>query len=170
VLAQATFPVTIDPLLSVFPVSTQTTNEHTPDIAFDAGSNRYFVVWEYDYSAGDHDIYAEILDVNGVPVPNGFTLIDTTTQYWTRPRVATTAGYMLTVATRGLQLARQVWARNAYAGQAGVLGAQFAVSTLPFPIESFNADVADQLAHRRALWLVAYECSLGTPTTTSSGR
>jgi hypothetical protein len=160
-LADAVYPIAIDPLIAAFPVTSQPIVEHQPDIAYDAISHRYLVVWEQDFSATDHDVYSLQFDVTGAPVANSLQAIDSTTLNWTRPRCATTSGYVLTVASRGPVGRRQVYGRQLYVPQIGVIGNQFLIAVNQInAYEVYNADVGGATpAIGGGRWLVAYEKS-----------
>jgi len=59
----------------------------TPRVAWNSYRNEYLVVWDHEYSATDHDIYGQLLDVNGNKV-GGYISISTWTQNDTHPAVA----------------------------------------------------------------------------------
>jgi hypothetical protein len=88
-LASATFPVTIDPVTSVFGVNTGPKTNYLPDVAYDAGSGRFLVVYEEDVSGFDHDVYATVLNTSGGVITSFY--IDQTTDLWSRPSVACNA-------------------------------------------------------------------------------
>jgi hypothetical protein len=161
-LAGATYPITIDPLVAAFPVTAQPIVEHRPDIAWDAIANRYCVVWEQDFSATDHDVWSQLFDVSGAPVQNGLQAIDATTSNWTRPRCAVTTGYVLTVAARGPVGRRQVWGRQLYVPQPGVIGNPFLIAVNHVGTsEVYNADVGGATPMiGGGSWLVVYEQSV----------
>ena len=160
-LADATYPITVDPLVLAFPVTSQPIVEHQPDIAYDPPAHLYLVVWEQDFSATDHDVYSLELDATGAPIPNGLQAIDATTQNWTRPRCAYTSGFVLTVAARGPVGRRQVWGRQLWMPQIGVIGSQFLIAVNQINAhEVYNPDVGGATpAIGGGRWLVAYEKS-----------
>jgi len=160
-LADAVYPLAIDPLIAAFPVTSQTIVEHQPDIAYDAVSQRYFVVWEQGFSATDQDVYSLQFDVTGAPVAGSLQAIDNTTLNWTRPRCAITSGYVLTVASRGVAGRRQVWGRQLYVPQPGVIGSQFLIAVNQInAYEVYNPDVGGATPMiGGGRWLVAYEKS-----------
>ena len=88
-LAGATLPLTIDPVLLVFAVDHTSYNDFAPDIAFDAQSDNYIIVYEEEASATDHDVYAMLISGSTNLVAQGY--IDFTTQNWNEPSVADNA-------------------------------------------------------------------------------
>lgn len=57
-LAHATYPVTIDPLVSTTSIAARSISEVNPDVATDPGSGEFMVVVEEILNASDHDIRA----------------------------------------------------------------------------------------------------------------
>jgi hypothetical protein len=90
-LAAATFPVTIDPLISTFTVDNTNADDFAPDVAFDATNQVWAMVYEEAFSVIDHDVIAILTDVNGLTVPFGLFYVDNTTEDWRHPRVANNA-------------------------------------------------------------------------------
>jgi hypothetical protein len=88
-LAGATFPVVVDPVLLVFTVDDSGDHDYDPDVAFDALSNRYIVVYEEEASATDHDVYTRIFNGSGTLLSGAY--VDVTTQDWREPSVANNA-------------------------------------------------------------------------------
>lgn len=64
-LAEATFPLTIDPVIRTFALSTTSVDEVDPDVAYDAGSDTWIVVYEERVSAIDSDIAVRRFDRKG---------------------------------------------------------------------------------------------------------
>lgn len=88
-LAAASFPVTIDPTLTVFAVESALIEDYLPDVAFDPTTGNYMTVSEEWYSSSDHDVYAVLNDSAGAVFYGGYA--DYTTDYWANPRVANNA-------------------------------------------------------------------------------
>ncbi len=86
--------VVIDPV-----ITTSTTQSvsirpfEMPDLAFDATTRRYLVVWEVPYSASDIDLWSEQWNDDGSPVVGSLTVVDGTTAHWSNPRVANLNAY-----------------------------------------------------------------------------
>lgn len=145
--ADATFPLTIDPLVSIFGVnSTVSRSRSRPDCAY-VGSHAglWAAVMEEAYSQTDHDIYLRPYRQDGTLEPGLY--IDFTTEYWSAPQIAShrSASQFLVVATRGLApAATMIWGRLVgYQDNAGVTvlspGSQFLIQG--WSINGFNADV-----------------------------
>lgn len=101
-LAGARLPLVIDPVLSTTNVSAAGVDDITPDVAYEAVSDRYLVAYEELYSATDHDIYVQICSNSGTVLLS--TWADVSTEYWGGPRVASNAvgQNFLCVAAAGL--------------------------------------------------------------------
>jgi hypothetical protein len=110
-LDAARFPVVIDPVVSTFAIDTTASDDFTPDVAYDASTNRYMVCYEETYSATDHDVYEELLDATGIVLAGGY--IDFTTNDWRHPRIANNYGasQFMAVAHVGAAPQRQIWSR-----------------------------------------------------------
>jgi hypothetical protein len=88
-VAEAALPVTIDPVLNVFAIDHSSAVDHDPDVAFDALSNNYLIVYQEDHSASDHDVVAELW--SGAANFITYTYIDSSTQDWVDPSVGCNA-------------------------------------------------------------------------------
>lgn len=55
------------PVLEPFSISQAAKSASAPDIAYNATNGQFLVVWELEYSATDHDIYARLIDAEGAP-------------------------------------------------------------------------------------------------------
>lgn len=88
-VASATLPLLVDPMIGAATSawSSGTMALTGTDIAFDASLSRYYVTFERAFSATDHDVYVRYLDA--AMVVQGLLAIDTTTDYWTKPKIAT---------------------------------------------------------------------------------
>lgn len=85
-------PVVVDPIVSTHAVSgPQGPTVRRPDIAYDAGTDRYLVLWEIEWAFGDNDVYAEARQGDGSPVANGIVPIDISLLSTTVPRAANAA-------------------------------------------------------------------------------
>ncbi len=87
--ARAAGPVVIDPIISTSSTSfsSRPNDSFFPDISYDATQDRYLVVWQYAFSAADHDIYAELRDGNGGALGQ-LIAIDVSLSRESLPRVA----------------------------------------------------------------------------------
>ncbi|MFO1076106.1 MAG: hypothetical protein U1E73_00105 [Planctomycetota bacterium] len=88
VMAAATWPLVIDPLISTNTVINTGTQEIDTDLAFDAETDQGLLVFEQVFSVSDHDIYSLRVDHDGAPIANTMTAIDATQVSCVRPRVA----------------------------------------------------------------------------------
>lgn len=76
------------PLGSHFGVSWEGSDHRlAPDVVYHPTVGEYLVVWEYEYSSSDHDIYARLVASNGTLIGNELA-IATTGQYESNPVVA----------------------------------------------------------------------------------
>ena len=86
VVANAAFPIVIDPVIGTFTVDNSTQDDLNPDIAFDATNKVYEVCWERVFSSTDHDCYSQLQDTSGTTVAGSFATIDFTSDFWAVPR------------------------------------------------------------------------------------
>jgi hypothetical protein len=86
-LASAELPLIVDPFTSTIGISYTAAYQGNPDLAFDYTTQEFLIVWQGAYSATDHDIWAQRLDLAQTPLGVPFT-IDFSTTSWTKPRVA----------------------------------------------------------------------------------
>lgn len=88
-LAEATFPVTVDPPVTAFTNTSGgggTPQDSFPDITWAGGTNRYWITWQHHWSATDQDCYAASFTASGVF--DDLVTIDFTTDAWRTPRIA----------------------------------------------------------------------------------
>jgi hypothetical protein len=98
-----------------------------PDVAYDATRTSACFVWEYAYSASDHDVYAELLDSSGAVVAASY--IDISSNDWRNPKVANNnfANNFLVVADASIFAgARQIMGRTL--ASSGAVGAMNTLS------------------------------------------
>lgn len=88
-LATAVFPVTIDPLISVFAIDTSPANDILPDVAYDATTGNYLTVEQRVFSSSDNDVFTVLTDASGNVISSGY--VDVTTNDWEHPHVADNA-------------------------------------------------------------------------------
>jgi hypothetical protein len=86
-VATAALPLVVDPFLSTIGLAYVGNFVGNPDLAFDYTTQEFLVVWQHAYSATDHDVWAQRLDLAQAPVGPPFTL-DFTSVSWSKPRVA----------------------------------------------------------------------------------
>lgn len=96
----------------VIPICTELNHQNTPRVTTNE-QDRNLVVWDHEYSATDHDIYGQLLDVNGNKV-GGYIGISVWTQNDTHPAVAANGGTgeWLTVWQRANTDGAQIWGRR----------------------------------------------------------
>ncbi|HLU38471.1 MAG TPA: hypothetical protein VK081_03745, partial [Planctomycetota bacterium] len=95
--------VVIDPVISTGYAATFPTHDfHNPDVAYDATTQTYLVVWQRNYSAEDIDVFCEVRAADGSFVSGTFGVIDNSSEHWSAPRVANLNAYdrFLVVAER----------------------------------------------------------------------
>lgn len=82
-------PVVIDPILATVVFAFANPRDaRQPDIAYDSTSDRYMLVWEYAFSAADHDIFYEFHSGDGSVIPGTVGTIDSSAADERSPRVA----------------------------------------------------------------------------------
>jgi len=129
-VAEAVFPLVVDPVISTFVIDVGTDAEGSPDLAWDETSQQWLVTWWRQFSATDMDIWAVRLDAAMNPVEYPFT-VDYTSDYWHMPKVANLndANNYLVVAQVSVDgtAAEPTWigGRIVYTGTGGGSGAQF---------------------------------------------
>ncbi len=123
-LAAAAGTVVVDPLLSTFSVDTASGYQRDVEIAYQAETDRFFYVYEDQFSGTDVDIYATDITSGGAS-PRG-DYMDFGSENWTDPSAAT-----VNTATKGL-----VAARNA-----GTSGNSIVARTWNFGSGSFDAGI-----------------------------
>lgn len=124
-VAEATLPLTIDPVVrGIVTVSAAAQRDHDPDVAYDASTGRYVVVWERDVSATDSDVWSAELDDDLQLVAGSVAPIDISTDCWERPKVANDSATdrFLVVAQRSLRRSSPfaIWGRTRTAGTLAV--------------------------------------------------
>jgi hypothetical protein len=109
-VATAELPLVIDPFVSTFVVDQDANDDSNADVAF-VDSPAALVVYEYAFSAVDHDIYSEKY-VN--QVYQGMALVDISIDDWRAPRVAANdlSGRWLCVAEVGTAGNRDIMGRT----------------------------------------------------------
>jgi hypothetical protein len=135
----ARLPLTIDPRITTFVVRTPTPPFDLwtkADVAYGRASTttaaEMLVVYERAYSATDHDVYAQLHDSGGTLVTGSGSYLDSTSEYWTEPRVAfkLLGRRFLTVAERRVTFnsAGEIYGRLRTDAAIPSLGAPFLIS------------------------------------------
>jgi hypothetical protein len=158
-VAEAAFPLVVDPLWFTFDVENGSAVTLAPDVAHGNGAF-LFAVWEVVYSQTDHDIRAAIFDGNGSAYSSFY--LDYSGTNWARPRVAhlTVGDLALVVAEVGPQGSRSVWGVTIGMAQPGSpnVGGQFQISDPNVPVEKSHPEVGgDPYPTPASFFCVVYE-------------
>jgi len=87
-LAEAAFPVVVDPLIgNLITVTNTAVDERSPAIAYNATNDRFLVIWDELGGPNDHDIYAALYAGDGTPIVP-LIVIDTFLDDSVRPAAA----------------------------------------------------------------------------------
>ena len=144
-LATATFPVTIDPVITTYTVNyiTEPVDSFAPAIAWDETNQRYAVVYEEVFSATDHDTDCILVSPAGAQL-SAFYVDTNLSAYWANPDVANNNANdnFFVVAEVGSPTggAREIHGRLV-AAASGTLGSDVLVSTTDASGEKINASV-----------------------------
>ena len=87
-LAEATWPVAIDPWIQSNLIDTPGVQQDEVDVAFDPITNRFRVVFEEKFSATDFDVRSIELASTGAPFASSSRYLDTSFANCKRPRIA----------------------------------------------------------------------------------
>jgi hypothetical protein len=157
VLESAAWPITIDPVVQTNSVDGGVSNRK-PDVAYDATSNTWLVVWETSVSAADGDVFARRTDAQGAPIGSVIT-IDSSTENWRNPCVANNDANnnFLVAAERGSGADRAIWGR--VVSSAGATGSAFEISDPEIAGAKLNPDVGGDpfVAAPPVHWLVVWQ-------------
>lgn len=85
-LASATFPLVVDPVITTFSVDSTSQDIWSSDVAYDASTDRYLTVYEYNFSQTDGDVNAVLREGNGSN--SYFSYLDNTSENWRGPKCA----------------------------------------------------------------------------------
>jgi hypothetical protein len=85
-VAEAEFPLVVDPIVSTFGVDLTAYDDRYSDCVHDATSGRWLVAYEDAFSAGDYDVYTVALDSAGGYVIGAYA--DNSAEVWANPQVA----------------------------------------------------------------------------------
>ena len=127
-VARASLPLVVDPFVSTVPTILTGPDDYLPDVAHDAASGRYLIVYEETFSGTDHDIYSELHEASGAIVQGAY--IDYTNEYWESPRVANNAlaGTFLCVAAVGGPGSLRIIRGNTLTAHNGLIGTPFTIA------------------------------------------
>jgi hypothetical protein len=161
-LAGARMPLVIDPVLTTTNITSAGIDDINPDVAYEAASDRYAVVYEELYSATDHDIYLQMRDGSGALTASNW--IDITTDFWATPRVASnTLGLnYLCVASVGLASSGLRTIQGRTINPNGVTSAPITIAGLD-TYDKFAPDVGgDPASSPPTYFLVVWERTFST--------
>lgn len=154
----AVLPLTIDPVITTFTVTTATTVDYASDVAYDASTGRYLICWEDAYSSTDHDVWAQEYDASGNAIAGSLNTIDYTTNYWANPHCANNfiASNFLVAAEVGSSGPRAIWGAT-YAAGTAIVSAQFNISN-EASYDCHNCDVGgDPVSAGPTYYLVVWQ-------------
>lgn len=134
-LASATFPVTIDPVVTAFSNGFGAADDASPDIVWAGRANLYWVVWEDYTSATNSDVWATSFTNGGVQ--GASFAVEGGADHWTTPKVAYHYGAdrLLVVASQelgGLGGSGSIRGQLLDGAAGTLLGAPFLISTTGF--------------------------------------
>ncbi|MCR9247232.1 MAG: hypothetical protein NXI31_19540 [bacterium] len=106
----ATLPLVIDPIVASTTVVSGQVIYSNPDIAWDAGTESFAVIYERFFSINDIDVHLQRFDSRMAPV-GALTVVDLTLDVWQRPRIANCRlyGRHLVVAEVSADASPPVW-------------------------------------------------------------
>ncbi len=84
----AVLPITVDPVFSTVSAISNWAYLFEPDYAYDASTNRYCLVYQFNYSQSDGDVVSMLVDASNTVLYNQTQEIDLTADNWSKPRVA----------------------------------------------------------------------------------
>ena len=155
-LAEAQWPVTIDPVIATIAVDAWSDDLTKPDIAYDVTHNRVLITYEESAAGADHDIYWTLVNLSDLTISfNGYW--DNTTQDWYRPRVANNnfSDSFLVVAERDFGSLKDVGYRIIHANT-GIQGNLQGVSSAEF-VSNEMPDVGGEVTlSDPSYWLVTW--------------
>ncbi len=141
-VATASYPLTIDPVISTFGVDLGTVHsDFNPDVCFSLDAGKYVFTYEDTFSDPDHDVWSRTRTLGGALGP--FVAQDITTADWRRPRNAdnNAADRVLVVAAvPGFLGQRDIRGRMFNPVTETNASAQFDIEASPF-LDDFNPDV-----------------------------
>ncbi len=80
-------PLVIDPILNTRAASAGGLI-WSNDVAWDETTQQFLVTWQIEWSASDHDVWTEMFDAQGNPIPFSGAAVDMTPAFWGHPRTA----------------------------------------------------------------------------------
>ena len=158
---RTTGPLVIDPIIYTSAFSAVLPNDSSqPDIAYDAASDTYLLVWQYQYSATDFDIYCEFRNgSDGSTISGTLGTIDVTGFNHQNPRVANLASgaRFLVVSQRYTGTLWQIYGRMRLAGQTVHPNLIPISEPTVYPGPHINPDVGGDPSASGDSWLVVWQ-------------
>ncbi len=156
---RASYPLVIDPLIAAFGIEATPAESFSPDLCFDASGQAVLHVWQSEFSANDHDVWADMYSPSGAPLYRG-GWIDMTANFWARPRCANngaTNRFLVVAHVLNASTGRiEVWGRTRDTNTA-LLSPQFKIAG-GASFDLLNPDVGgDPYPSGPSYFLVAYE-------------
>jgi hypothetical protein len=75
-LASAALPLVIDPVVSIFDIDATSYDDYRPDVAYDANTQRWLAVYEEVATAGDGDVYYQVMNAAGSGMWGGYVNVN----------------------------------------------------------------------------------------------
>lgn len=142
-VASAHLPLVIDPWVQGFSITWGSLDESLPDVAFDATTGRWIVVYEEVFSASDHDVIRLLYSYDGTGVLFSAYVDASPTEYWANPAVANnhgTSGFLVVAEVGNPSAGQRVIRGRIVAASTGTLGANLLISDA-LSGEKVNPDV-----------------------------
>ena len=157
--AEARLPLTIDPLINLYPIESVWISSLNPDVVYDGSGSYVMHCWEEIFSAGDSDVFAGLYDLNGYPVGGTQAYVDYTYENWVRPRCAYqyAANRYIITAQVGAPGSRAIWGRVRADNAGGFDSGKVQLSDPGTSGEKLNADVGADPFPGLAYFLLVYE-------------
>ncbi len=131
----ASYPLVLDPLIaSRYTLDAGSGRDTDPQVAYDDTTGHYLVVWTYEVSATDHDIYAQRTNTGGQPVGNRISVDVASSEDATQPAVCNVnlrdAFFVAEIAVSPSNGRPELWGR-AVSAATGALGTFLLINASP---------------------------------------
>jgi len=87
-VADAALPLTVDPILTLISIDTTSADDTQADVAYDAYTDTWRVVYEEQISQTDTDVFSSAFDPTGLGVLGSDIYVDLSSVRWAHPRIA----------------------------------------------------------------------------------